>query len=167
MNDTVNWLELTRRETREVADLNRIAILTVLRELGCQHYEATFSGSGDSGQIDDATLSDQDGVVMPMPDRTVAITDTRRVRINDPILEGDRTVREMTLQQALEQLVYDAIEITNPGWENNDGAEGTVSLDVETGILSVNIRVFYTESETYEYEYGGPKEPPAEPVGFS
>ncbi len=52
--------------------------------------------------------------------------------------------------KALEEFVYDWLEMEHPGWENNDGADGTCSIDLSQGSFTLEHTDYYTESDTTE-----------------
>jgi hypothetical protein len=59
----------------------------------------------------------------------------------------------MTLQEAIESLVYDYLEETHSGWENNDGAFGTFVFDVPGRLVTLEHNERYTEVNTINDEF--------------
>lgn len=98
-----------------------------LTALGVAIVTASYSGCGDSGQIDEvAFLSPKEKVI------TKAIP--------------------KDLQEEVETFLYDALETRHGGWENNDGGEGEFHWTLATGDCEHTHRDFYIESDTSYHE---------------
>jgi hypothetical protein len=80
-----------------------------LHAAGVAAVAVTYSGSGDEGNIDDVTAS-------------------------GPLSAGGESGPEVDLSDTLHDLVrdwvYDTLEGKQPGWEINDGSQGTAVIDV-------------------------------------
>jgi len=145
--------------TRIVA--NKMAIIKVLKENYLGGARATYSGSCDSGQIDDVrfwpgniTVADAlnpDARILKensgIPDVSLQVLKAKDRWNNPGVPESLQTV---TLTEAIEELLYDWLESNHGGWENNDGADGHMDLNVETGEVTFthNINVTSQETET-------------------
>ena len=105
----------------------RTAILPALLASGVANVEAAYSGYGDSGAIDGVQYRDKAGV---------------RVE-REQIPAG--------LKEQLENLLY---EFLPAGFENNDGSQGTLTLDVQTGKVTLRHQANETVSHdsTREWE---------------
>jgi hypothetical protein len=97
----------------------RTAILPALMASGVANVEAAYSGYGDSGAIDGVQFRDKSGV---------------RV-------ERDKIPTALTEQ--LENVLY---EFLPAGFEINEGGQGTLTLDVQTGTVKLQHEENYTES---------------------
>jgi hypothetical protein len=125
--ETSDWLAKYERERDErAAGLPKRG--EMLREQlklnGITKVEAEYSGSGDSGQIDGVTF-EPDTIKLP------------------PELEHE-----------VEQLFYDVLEARYAGWENNDGASGTFTWDIngkDSGFHHEHCE-YYTESNDYSHD---------------
>ena len=105
------------RERRETINRLRNEILPQFRELGVANIEVAYSGYGDSGAIDGLQYRNAAG---------------QRV---------DREAIPTTLVEELENVLY---EFLPAGFEINDGGQGTLTLDVQTGRLTLQ----HQENET-------------------
>lgn len=126
---------------------NRDRIYSALKELGVTRVEIAYSGSGDSGQVDMITLYRGKDVVEPIGQVSVVSTASRFDLETSTWIE--RTQEETTsLEEALEDFVYDWSEFEHPGWENNDGASGDCTIDVAANEFNLDHVTYYTESES-------------------
>ena len=88
----------------------RTVILPALLQSGVANVEAAYSGYGDSGAIDGVQYRDKAGV---------------RV---------DREMIPPLLKEQLENVLY---EFLPAGFENNEGSQGTLTLDVRTAKVTL------------------------------
>jgi hypothetical protein len=56
-------------------------------------------------------------------------------------------------REAIEELCWTLLETEHVGWVNNDGGEGNFTLDVDTEHIELQHTQFYTESNSYDYEW--------------
>ena len=104
----------------------RSEIIPRLRQHGVANIEAAYSGYGDSGAIDGVQFRDAAG---------------ERV---------DRTNLPPEILEQLENCVY---EFLPSGFEINDGGQGTLTLDVPTGRITLAHQENYTESRDSTREF--------------
>jgi hypothetical protein len=104
----------------------RTHILPSLLAAGVANVEAAYSGYGDSGAIDGVQYRDRAGV---------------RVE-REKIPAG--------LKEQLESVLY---EFLPAGFESNDGSQGTLTLDVQTGRLTLQHQENYTETRDSTREF--------------
>jgi len=97
----------------------RAVILPALLESGVANVEAAYSGYGDSGAIDGVQFRDKSGVRVEREKIPAALT------------------------EKLENVLY---EFLPAGFEINDGGQGTLTLDVQTGTVKLEHEENYTES---------------------
>jgi len=94
-----------------------------LLALGVAIVTATYSGCGDSGQIDEVEF---------------LTAENRNVTGDIP----------EDLQKDVEALLYDALEFRHGGWENNEGGEGEFRWVLALNEFQHTHRDFYTETDT-------------------
>ena len=104
----------------------RSEIIPRLRQHGVANIEAAYSGYGDSGAIDGVQFRDAAGQRVD------------RATIPTPVVEQ------------LENAIY---EFLPSGFEINDGGQGTLTLDVPTGRITLAHQENYTESRDSTREY--------------
>ena len=98
-------------------DKLRNEIIPELMASGVANVEAAYSGYGDSGAIDGVQFRDKSGVRVEREKIAAALT------------------------EKLENVLY---EFLPAGFEINDGGQGTLTLDVQTGRLTLQ----HQENET-------------------
>ena len=101
-------------------------ILPRFRVLGVANIEVAYSGYGDSGAIDGCQYRDSAGS-----------------RI-------DRTLIPQPLIESLESCVY---EFLPAGFEINDGGQGTLTIDVPKGTVTIAHQENYTDSRDSAREF--------------
>ena len=114
------------RERRETTDRLRDQILPQFRELGVANIEIIYSGYGDDGSIDGIQYRDPTGI---------------RV---------DRATIPEKLIEDLESCVYSFLPA---GLEIGEGAQGTLTIDVQAGKVTLQHQENYTESQDSTREF--------------
>ena len=114
------------RERRETTDRLRDQILPQFRRLGVANIEVSYSGYGDSGAIDGVQYRGPTGI---------------RV---------DRASIPAQLVEDLESCVY---ELLPAGFEIGEGAQGTLTIDVQASKVTLTHETNYTASESTTKEF--------------
>ena len=104
----------------------RAEVLPALRNRRVATVEAAYSGYGDSGAIDGVQYRDEAG---------------ERV---------DRTTIAQPLVEQLETCIY---EFLPSGFENNDGGQGTLTIDTRTTKVTIQHQENYTETRDSTREF--------------
>ena len=131
---------LFRTLSASLHEANKNALFGALHAAGITSVLVHFDGCGDSGQIEDidVMLGDQPA---DFPPQSIAL-----LRAD----WGDReaTQSQCSIRDAVETLAYDFLQETHGGWENNEGAYGEFTFNVEDHsiVLDYNERI-----ETSEY----------------
>jgi hypothetical protein len=107
-------------------DKLRNEIIPALMVSGVANVEAAYSGYGDSGAIDGVQFRDKAG------------------------LRVEREKIPAALTEKLENVLY---EFLPAGFEINDGGQGTLTLDVQTGTVKLEHQENYTESTSSTREW--------------
>jgi hypothetical protein len=124
---------------------NKAAILNALAAAGVTHVIVSFDGYGDSGQIEDIEAKAHDEAVK-LPSGDVLIAHAAP-GASEPDL------RSVPIAEAIEQIVYDLLDETHRGWEDNDGAYGDFTFDVTARSITLDYNERYTAFENYTYEF--------------
>ncbi|MGE4302710.1 MAG: DUF6878 family protein [Novosphingobium sp.] len=113
----------------------KTSLFDLLQAHGIVLVTISFDGCGDSGQIEDITARDENGIV-DLPDVGLP------TRLSDPTAVPGEDKPE-PVSDVIETLAYDLLEGEHGGWENNEGAYGEFRFDVaERKItLECNIRI--------------------------
>ena len=127
------------RITKEVLLVNKTALFDALAAAGITTVFVNFDGCGDSGQIEMLEAKAGDDVI-PLP--------TVQIEIASAVW-GSATIDRQTrpLEEAIEILVYDVLNETHGGWENNDGACGEFTFDVAERTITLDYNERHMESD--------------------
>jgi hypothetical protein len=104
----------------------RTQIIPRLMQYRVANVEAAYSGYGDSGAIDGIQFRDEAG------------------------MRVDRTTLPPEVVEQLENCVY---EFLPSGFEINDGGQGTLMLDAQTGKITIQHQENYTETRDSTREF--------------
>lgn len=118
-------------------------VLPLLREHHVGRVTVRFEGSGDSGNIDDAvydTEIDDDAI-------NVEINTTKCEWMQDGwiYVQGTATT---TLREAIENIAEDYLERTEVNWYNDDGGFGDLVIDVNKGIVEIDVNQRFNQIES-------------------
>lgn len=124
---------------------NKKALFDALGAAGISHVIVSFDGYGDSGQIEsiDAWAGDA-SMALPVQDVTLVLARWDNAEVK---------AETMSVESAIEHMVYEYLERTHSGWENNDGADGEFMFSVVNGTVTLDYNEHYTASENYTHEF--------------
>ena len=124
---------------------NRDRLFDGLSAAGITHVTVTFDGAGDSGQIESiGAWSGEIAVDFPATEIEYAA-----LTWDDPEVE----MRQLSLEDVVEQLAYDFLSDTHGGWENNDGAYGEFCFDAAARCIHLEFNERFTSSELYTHDF--------------
>ena len=103
-------------------------IVNAMKQAGISTAVIEYSGSGDSGNVDDVTFT-------PEVDARVTIED-----------------EDVSLNEAVRDFANELIDSEHSGYENDDGGSGTITINAETNLVTWEHLDYYTESDRSEYE---------------
>jgi hypothetical protein len=129
----------------ELQPLNKAALFEALSAAGVTLVVVSFDGYGDSGQIENVEVKAGD-TVAPMPEYTIEIADA----VWDQPAPNRTTI---SIADAIERLVYDLLNDTHCGWENNDGAYGDFTFDVAERTITLDYNERYTASDYSQHVF--------------
>jgi hypothetical protein len=124
---------------------NRDRLFDGLTAAGITHVTVTFDGEGDSGQIESIGAWAGDKAV-----------DFPAVEIPYAALTWDNPeveMRQLSLEDVVEQLAYDFLADAHGGWENNDGAYGEFCFDASARSIHLELNERFTSSELFTHEF--------------
>lgn len=140
-------------QTRSSGRTPKAQLYANLARHGIARVVIEYDGCDDSGCISDITLFGADDRAMPIPDSQVKYTTESRVYSEKTKrYEPRRKSCTGPLRDAIKTWCYDLLELHFPGWEINDGSEGTIELNVPmmTGSWAHNTRYIATTSNALE-----------------
>jgi hypothetical protein len=123
----------------ELLNQNKAVVFDVRAAAGVTHVVISFDGYGDSGQIENVEVKAGEHSVA-LPSAEIEFTS---IACDNPKPEPT----QKGLATAIEKLVYDLLEETHCGWENNDGAYGDFTFDVGARTITLDYNERYTASD--------------------
>ena len=131
-------LETMKKERKQAAKssmIDRLQFMQRFCKLMIDHVVIDFSGSGDSGQIDDIQISYVEG--------------------HEPSM-AERVTLEEQLRRDLDTWAYKYLEGTGVDWYNNEGGQGQIEFDMRhppfafRSNVDINVVSSVTEHECEE-----------------
>jgi hypothetical protein len=118
---------------------------------------ASFDGCGDQGQIEEVACYDPgDGEINDLPDLNEVHLPTRHTEDRyEPVTGKVAPIQSeaTTVSAAIDELVYHYLDVEWSGWEDNDGAFGTVTFGLSTRQIIADISFRDTDTEDYSEEF--------------
>jgi hypothetical protein len=134
----------------QAQEKNREILVQALKDQGVVIATVDYSGAGDSGDTCDLA-------VQP-PELLAGLTE---IKVKQHAVDvqylgyGQRACSMRETEVALDEAVRDFamrwVDSLYGGWENDDGACGTVTLNVTDDAISLEHTAYYTESTSYEH----------------
>lgn len=134
-------------------------LMTLLKVMGGRSVVVHFDGGGDSGNIEDAHLFDQDNNFIDLTNATFDWYETSSGF--DPHqnkwVTTSKPVPNMPVKDILIKITEDALEDSNLDWYNNDGGYGQLDIDLTKTppsiTMEVHIREVHTDDHSFDYTY--------------
>ena len=132
-------------KTASLMPLNKAALFDAFQTVGITLVTVAFDGGGDSGQIEsvDAVAGDEPA---DLPQVQITLLKAQ------PDGSGTETAI-MSVADAIDDLAYQLLTQSHPGWENNDGAYGEFRFDVSARTITLDHNDRYTAVESFEHEW--------------
>lgn len=124
---------------------NKFRLFDGLTAAGITHVTVSFDGYGDSGQIESVSACAGETEV-GFPQTQIAYA---ALTWDDSEVE----MRELSLEDVVEQLTYDLLADTHGGWENNDGAYGEFCFDAAARCIHLEFNERFTSSELFTHNF--------------
>lgn len=135
---------------------HREQLLATLRVLGIHSVTVEFSGSGDSGSIQDVYANNAANETIYIGNQNLLWPEERKL-YNDKDDEWiiDNTVVITPLAKILERIAYDALDKCGLDWYNNDGGQGEFYIKFDGDKpkigLDVGVNTMTTDYNFFEY----------------
>jgi hypothetical protein len=121
---------------------NKAVLLNALAAANIARVTVSFDGYGDSGQIESVDVVDIAGAPCVLPGIDVTL--------HQAVWDQEEPREQASpLPDAIERLVYDLLGATHGGWEINDGAFGSVVIDVPSGTIELECNLRFSASEQH------------------
>ena len=117
-------------------NVSKEEIMAALRKAGVAKAVIEYSGSGDSGQVDSVVFFDRNGDGVDTSAKIILDT-----KVDSPPKDGETAwttrveKREFAIDQAVERYAYDCLGAKVPGWEDNDGGQGRITIFVDDDLV--------------------------------
>jgi hypothetical protein len=125
--------------------LNKAAIFHALAQAGITRAVAIFDGYGDSGQIE--------RIKVYAGDETASLPTVEIEFLEVGLQMGDVNRQSVDIATAIENIAYHAIRQTHCGWENDEGAFGDMTLEVQQQTVTLDYNERYTEIENFIHQF--------------
>lgn len=130
------------------------AIGAALRSVGALSVTIEYTGDGDSGGVETITLQWPGSPGTPPASIAIPKTDSGPVTSSSPGKEAREDIGEHSFDDAIENLLYDAIDFAgHSGWENNDGGGGTFIVHADA-TASLEHYDNFTDTVNSSYTFG-------------
>lgn len=129
----------------ELQPLNKAMLFDALAAAGVTHVVVSFDGYGDSGQIENVEVKAGDTIVA-MPEAMIEIVEA----VWDQPGPNRATI---SIADEIERVVYDLLNDTHCGWEDNDGAYGDFTFDVAERTITLDYNERYTASDYSQHVF--------------
>lgn len=134
----------------QAQEMNRDILIQALKDQGIVIATVDYAGAGDSGDTCDLAVQPPE-----LQDGLSAIKVKQHVIDVQYLGYGQRACAmretEVTLDEALRDFAMRWVDSLYGGWENNDGACGTVTINVTDNLIVLEHTAYYTESASYEH----------------
>ena len=131
----------------EVPGLMLRELCNVLGPLGIASVTIAYDGYGDEGQIETIGLRDFAEAEQPVPEGECASWSVP--------WKGDATAVTSTIASAIEDFGYEMLALHHAGWENGEGANGELVIDVTAKHAEMQHSTRYIETDCTVHELGG------------
>lgn len=139
----------SRTQAEAVLHHNRAVILAALTRLDISAAYVRYSGGGDSGDVTDVEVTPKEALLKAQAEPVTL------QHLHTSYREGnyhyDVQDSPVMLDEALRDFTMDWVELHHAGWENNDGASGTLTVDVADNCFELEHESYYTESFRHAY----------------
>jgi hypothetical protein len=130
--------EAQQEKELQTALSTRRGLRTFLLGKGVEKVRTTYSGSGDSGAMEEIYI---EGGPDDLKSEIVELED------------GKGGTRADELEEVLRDMLWTLLHSKHAGWENNDGGQGEFEWDITSDELTLEHVEFYTESNSYPHEF--------------
>ena len=128
---------------REAERCCKAAFLPLLAAHGITRVEIGYDGGGDEGSVGDvAAYAGEESRDLP-----AILCDHFSVEWG-----GDMTARAIQLEDALSAFAENSASNRHSGWEDGEGAWGTIEIDVASGAVTLTHNSRFVDYETTETE---------------
>ncbi len=133
---------------------HRAVFLTTLRTLGVSKLVVTFSGGGDSGDIESVDAYNT-GQTAAIPLTAQIPWSSDESCFNEEYKTWTEVTKEglMSIEEIAKELTFKALENEGLDWYNNDGGQGTLEIDFSTSppTIQLDVGINYMSTEDHSF----------------
>ena len=122
MNELMAFMAQRQAERAAQNAKTREGLVALLTAQGVTQIEATYDAYGDSGNVEDISIT------------------------------PDSVTLDNTTDSNLRDLLWSMAYALHPGFENNDGGDGEISWDLTSDKMSIDHRERFTDYNHYSHE---------------
>ena len=132
-------------QIQEIREKNKKSVVAFMQANGIERAVIEFDGSGDSGQTEPA-------VIIPNSKQELVYEEITFITFSQCFSGGKwnvkATEKQASVEEALEDLAYCALEKNHGGWEINEGAYGEITIEADgSARIEYNQRIETIECE--------------------
>ena len=136
-------LQAARLAVQSVEARCKEAFLPLLNAHGIARVEIHYDGGGDEGTVGEVHAYDKDGdAALPS-----ILCDHHSREYN-----GQASTRTIALEDALAAFAENAVCARHAGWEDGEGACGTIAIEVASGAVTLTHNCRFIDYDTTEAE---------------
>ena len=132
-------------------------LMSALKLHGIDEVWVEFSGAGDSGSIESVSCSDKNQASVNINGVTILWPEQKEYwdKENGGFKQSDGSDITQPLEKVLEQITYEALEVSGLDWYNNDGGQGHFSIKFNAGVPEINldIGINYVQTEDHQFNF--------------
>lgn len=125
--------------------LNKATLFDALHAVGITSVTVAFDGGGDSGQIESVDAAAGDAPA-DLPEAQIAL-----LKAQSDGFGTETTI--MSVADVIEDLAYQLLTQSHPGWEDSDGAYGEFRFDVGARTITLDHNDRYIAVESFEHQW--------------
>lgn len=127
---------------------NKHILLSALRQAGITQVTVTYVGMGDSGSVDGVEAEIPEGTHF---DAMAPVTlHAQKATYDDGTWQTIEVEQSTSVEQALRDFADEIVDWLHSGWEDGDGASGSVVFDCATDKVRVEHDAYFTDSDHTE-----------------
>lgn len=134
----------------QAQEKNREILMKTLKELGITEALVHYAGAGDSGDTCDLEVKPAE-ILPKFAELKVqqSIVDVKYIGYGQRACSMREA--EVALDEAVRNFAMHWVDSLHGGWENDDGACGTVTINVQDDAINLEHTAYFTESTCYEH----------------
>jgi len=144
--ETKTFLEKYEEEVKQKREnfVNKVdTFKNKLKDLKVESFRVEYSGSGDSGEIEE---------IFYEPNNLKVKVDVGTwKKFDQQSFEYKETNEPKPLKDFIEDFCYELLEDNHGGWEINEGQSGAIEWDIKENDLSHNYTTYIEHSESESY----------------